>query len=69
MKGLSGDQQVLIALVCVDGLSYREAAEVLRLPIGTVMSRLARARQALAAALGDDAERLSEGQAMERPRG
>jgi RNA polymerase sigma-70 factor, ECF subfamily len=44
---LPGEQQVLIALVCVDGLSYKEAAEVLEIPIGTVMSRLARARRAL----------------------
>jgi len=44
---LSGDQQVLIALVCVDGLSYKEAADILDVPIGTVMSRLARARSAL----------------------
>jgi RNA polymerase sigma-70 factor, ECF subfamily len=44
---LPGDQQVIIALVCVDGLSYKEAAEVLEVPIGTVMSRLARARRAL----------------------
>ncbi len=44
---LPGDQQVLIALVCVDGLSYKEAAEVLDIPIGTVMSRLARARRTL----------------------
>jgi RNA polymerase sigma-70 factor, ECF subfamily len=44
---LPADQQVLIALVCIEGLSYREAAEVLEVPIGTVMSRLARARRAL----------------------
>ena len=44
---LPAEQQVLIALVCVDGLSYKEAAEVLDIPIGTVMSRLARARRAL----------------------
>lgn len=44
---LPAEQQVLIALVCVDGLSYKEAAEVLDIPIGTVMSRLARARKAL----------------------
>jgi RNA polymerase sigma-70 factor, ECF subfamily len=44
---LAGDQQVIIALICVDGLSYKEAAEVLEVPIGTVMSRLARARRAL----------------------
>ncbi len=44
---LPPDQRVLIALVCVDGLSYKEAAHVLDVPIGTVMSRLARARRAL----------------------
>lgn len=50
---LPQDQQVLVALVCVDGLSYKEAADTLDLPIGTVMSRLARARQAIAAAMTD----------------
>ncbi|MEZ5773243.1 MAG: RNA polymerase sigma factor [Hyphomicrobiaceae bacterium] len=40
-------QQVLVSLVCIDGLSYKEAASQLGVPIGTVMSRLARARQAL----------------------
>jgi RNA polymerase sigma-70 factor, ECF subfamily len=44
---LPPDQQVIIALICVEGLSYKEAAEVLNVPIGTVMSRLARARRAL----------------------
>ena len=44
---LPPDQKVVIALVCVDGLSYKQAAEILEVPIGTVMSRLARARQAL----------------------
>jgi RNA polymerase sigma-70 factor, ECF subfamily len=51
IKELPTNQRVLIALVCVEGLSYKEAADVLELPIGTVMSRLARARTALFAAL------------------
>ncbi len=48
---LSAEHRAILILVCVDGLSYREAAEVLAIPIGTVMSRLARARQELHAAL------------------
>jgi RNA polymerase sigma-70 factor (ECF subfamily) len=44
---LPDDQRTVLILVCVDGLSYREAADVLGIAIGTVMSRLARGRQAL----------------------
>jgi RNA polymerase sigma-70 factor, ECF subfamily len=44
MRRLSPDQQVLIALVAVDGLSYKDVSQLLDLPMGTVMSRLARAR-------------------------
>lgn len=58
---LSQEQQMLITLVCIDGLSYKEAAEALGVPIGTVMSRLARARATLSAAL--DAENESRGPA------
>ncbi len=48
---LPNEQRVLIALVCIDGLSYKEAAEITQTPIGTVMSRLARARRELHARL------------------
>lgn len=44
---LPPEQRVLVALICIDGLSYKEAAELLNIPIGTVMSRLARARRDL----------------------
>jgi RNA polymerase sigma-70 factor (ECF subfamily) len=41
---LPPEQKVLIALVIIDGRSYKEVADILGIPIGTVMSRLARAR-------------------------
>jgi RNA polymerase sigma-70 factor, ECF subfamily len=45
-------QRCVVLLVAVEGFSYSEAAEVLQVPIGTVMSRLARARQTVGADLG-----------------
>lgn len=59
---LSDDQREVLILVCIEDFSYRGAAELLDLPIGTVMSRLARARRNLAIACGiiDDADRSSD---------
>lgn len=50
---LPAEQRVVLMLVCVEGLTYGEAAEIAGIPIGTVMSRLARARLALMKALGE----------------
>lgn len=47
LRRLSSDHRAVVALVDIDGLSYREAAEILQIPIGTVMSRLHRARNKL----------------------
>lgn len=44
---LSEDQRTVLALVVIDGHSYQEAADQLEIPIGTLMSRLYRAREAL----------------------
>jgi len=52
MDQLPEDQRVVLMLVCVEGIRYREAAEALAIPLGTVMSRLARARTTLAEELG-----------------
>lgn len=54
LERLPVEQRSLLILVSVEGLSYRDVAEMLEVPIGTVMSRLSRARQAL--------RRLSEGE-------
>lgn len=55
MASLPEEQRAVLSLVGVDGLSYKDAADILEIPIGTVMSRLARARKRL-------------GEALERPR-
>jgi RNA polymerase sigma-70 factor (ECF subfamily) len=46
-------QRTLLILVCVEGYSYKEASEILEIPIGTVMSRISRARLTLAEYLSD----------------
>ena len=47
MGFLSEDHQRVLELVCIEGLPYATVAEVLAVPVGTVRSRLNRARQAL----------------------
>jgi RNA polymerase sigma-70 factor (ECF subfamily) len=49
---LPEDQREVLVLVCVEELSYREVAQMLGVPTGTVMSRLARARTRLGDTLG-----------------
>ena len=61
MASLPEDQRAVLMLVCVEGLRYREVAEVLDIPEGTVMSRLSRARLALAEKLKDKPLRAEKG--------
>jgi RNA polymerase sigma factor (sigma-70 family) len=51
IAALPEEQRLAVALVLVEGLSYKEAAEVLEVPQGTLTSRLVRGRQAVLAAL------------------
>ena len=44
-------QRMVVTLVDLQGASYREVAEILSIPVGTVMSRLCRARNTLASKL------------------
>jgi RNA polymerase sigma-70 factor (ECF subfamily) len=53
LAGLSPEHRAVIVLVGLEQLSYREAATVLNLPLGTVMSRLTRAREQLRMLLSD----------------
>jgi len=54
LAALPLEQRTVVVLVDVEGLSYEEAAEVLGVPVGTVKSRLARARVRLRASLEAD---------------
>lgn len=52
MQELPEEQRLAIALICVEGLSYTEASQVLDVPVGTLSSRLTRGRETLLARLG-----------------
>jgi RNA polymerase sigma-70 factor (ECF subfamily) len=56
MARLPEEQRMAIALVLVEGLSYKDAAESLGIPMGTLTSRLARGREALQVLLGGNGE-------------
>ncbi len=56
MQRLPDEQREVVALILIEGFGYREAAELLDLPIGTVSSRLVRGRTALLQMLGGAAD-------------
>lgn len=49
---LPDEQRLALSLVAIEGKTYAEAAEILEVPIGTIMSRIARARRQLVEAYG-----------------
>ena len=60
VRELPADFREVIVLRELEGLSYKEIAAVARIPIGTVMSRLARARERLLTILGPPVARTGE---------
>ena len=56
MERLPDEQREVVALILIEGFGYREASEMLDLPIGTVSSRLVRGRTALLEMLGGSAD-------------
>lgn len=56
MAELPDEQRTILSLVAVEGFSYKEAAEMMDIPVGTVMSRLSRARAAIADSLNQGRE-------------
>jgi RNA polymerase sigma-70 factor (ECF subfamily) len=59
---LSIEHKQVLLLAGLEGLNYREIGEELAIPIGTVMSRLARARERLRSALDQETGLSSEAQ-------
>lgn len=53
MQQLPDEQREVVSLILIEGFAYREAAELLELPIGTVSSRLVRGRATLLALVGE----------------
>jgi len=64
MDNLPDEQRTVLSLVAIEGYSYKDTAEILETPIGTVMSRLARARKNLAAQFSDGSGPFSPAQAF-----
>ena len=58
LKQLPEDQRVVLVLVDIQAFSYEEAAQILKTPVGTVKSRLSRAREAMRSALSTQRELL-----------
>ena len=57
MRQLTEEHRGVVSLVLIEGLPYKEAADVLDIPIGTLTSRLSRAREALQLLLDADGQR------------
>jgi RNA polymerase sigma-70 factor, ECF subfamily len=59
MLALPEEQRSVLCLIVLEGMTYQEAAAALDIPIGTVMSRLSRARAAMVSRMSNDSSRIS----------
>ncbi|CAN7430151.1 sigma-70 family RNA polymerase sigma factor [Mesorhizobium caraganae] len=59
LQAISPDRRAALTMVAIEGFSYAEAAEILGVPAGTLMSRIARGREELRGLLEDAARRSS----------
>jgi RNA polymerase sigma-70 factor (ECF subfamily) len=66
LDALPDDQRAALLLVSVEDLSYAQAAEALDVPIGTVMSRIARARAKLTQALDGQEHQVTQRPTLRR---
>lgn len=57
LQAISPDRRAALTMVAIEGFSYAEAAEMLGVPAGTLMSRIARGREELRGLLEDNARR------------
>lgn len=64
---LKENQRMIVTLVDIEGVSYKDAAEILEIPIGTVMSRLARARSALSRHIEESRKSKGKGSQAHTP--
>lgn len=65
LKRLPASQREAISLVCLEGLTYREVAQVTGVPVGTVMSRLSRGRETLRRVTGTPSAHSKTGHTAE----
>jgi RNA polymerase sigma-70 factor, ECF subfamily len=64
IAALPEPQRLVVAHVLVDGQSYKETAKLLGVPVGTIMSRLNRARKTLEALILDSTDHTAKGSAL-----
>lgn len=69
MLSLSEDHREVLRMVCIDGMQYAEVAEALMIPVGTVRSRLSRAREGLQESLKLGRDQRAPVKSLHKPMG